>query len=275
MDTFFDSAVLSKAISPCCFYISKDDDGFPHLQVIDDTVHENADFQHESGLNPKIVRTVVGKCCEWCNKIAGVYYYADIKQKKNHDVFKRHKHCNCKVEYLPGDGRRQNVHTKKWSRELKKEVIPIESKKIKEYNKYSVETLKREYKNSVDSGMISALCTFENYYNLYVEIEERIIGKYTGNGILIKSQSKHFIERVIGTGVDSKIYKEELIKVHRNGVAINDICDALFNGNPRPCKHTSSGISQVFEGKKCNVSVNPDNGNLIQCNPRRTRNGKV
>ena len=126
MDTFFDSAVLSKAISPCCFYISKDDDGFPHLQVIDDTVHENADFQHESGLNPKIVRTVVGKCCEWCNKIAWVYYYADIKQKKNHDVFKRHKHCNCKVEYVPGDGRRQNVHTKAWSNEINNKIKEIE-----------------------------------------------------------------------------------------------------------------------------------------------------
>lgn len=35
-DTFFDSAVLSATISSCCFvYVSKDDYGFPRLQVID------------------------------------------------------------------------------------------------------------------------------------------------------------------------------------------------------------------------------------------------
>ena len=35
-DTFFDSAILSATISSCCFvYISKDEDGFPRLQVID------------------------------------------------------------------------------------------------------------------------------------------------------------------------------------------------------------------------------------------------
>ena len=35
-DVFFDSAVLSAAISSCCFvYISQDADGFPRLQVID------------------------------------------------------------------------------------------------------------------------------------------------------------------------------------------------------------------------------------------------
>ncbi len=35
-DVFFDSAVLSAAISSCCFvYISEDDEGYPRLQVID------------------------------------------------------------------------------------------------------------------------------------------------------------------------------------------------------------------------------------------------
>lgn len=35
-DVFFDSAILSACISSCCFvYISKDEDGYPRLQVID------------------------------------------------------------------------------------------------------------------------------------------------------------------------------------------------------------------------------------------------
>ena len=34
--------------------------------VVDDTIRENADFQYEAGLSPKIKRTVTGGCCEWC-----------------------------------------------------------------------------------------------------------------------------------------------------------------------------------------------------------------
>lgn len=232
--------------------------------VVDDTVKTNAKFQYESGLNPRIRRISKNNCCEWCNKLAGEYNYKDTIGT---DVYRRHTNCNCLVEFIPGNGKKQNVHTKKWSRELKKEVIPIESKKVKEYNKYPVERLKREYKRSVDSGMISALCTFENYYNLYVEIEERIIGKHTGNGILIKSQSKHFLERVVGTGVDPEIYKKKHKKVHRDGVEISDICDALFNGTARKPKETTNGRSQLLISRKCNVSINPDTGVLIQCSP--------
>lgn len=31
------------------------------------------------------------------------------------DVYRRHERCRCKVEYDPGDGRRQNVWDKKWT----------------------------------------------------------------------------------------------------------------------------------------------------------------
>lgn len=86
--------------------------------TVDDCVQENADFHYQAGLSPRIVRQTVGKCCEWCSKLAGTYDYEDVKDKGN-DVFRRHKNCHCIVSYNPGNGskRRQNVHTKRWTNE--------------------------------------------------------------------------------------------------------------------------------------------------------------
>ena len=51
--------------------------------VIDAAVKENADFHLKAGLRPKIRRTSTGKCCEWCNRLTGVYdYEAGIGHRK-------------------------------------------------------------------------------------------------------------------------------------------------------------------------------------------------
>ena len=102
--------------------------------IVDDTVRANADFQYKAGLSPKIVRITSGKCCKWCDKLAGVYDYEKVSDTGN-NVFRRHKHCECLVEYAPGDGTKQNVHTKKWSK-------ADESDKIKAREKE--ERIKRE-----------------------------------------------------------------------------------------------------------------------------------
>lgn len=81
--------------------------------IVDDTVKVNAEFQSESGMSPKIVRTSSGKCCEWCEKIAGVYDYEDAKKS---DVFKRHRSCVCLVEFVTNK-KIQNVHSKRKARQ--------------------------------------------------------------------------------------------------------------------------------------------------------------
>lgn len=79
--------------------------------VVDDYIRENAEFQGASGMAPKIIRTTQGKCCEWCQKLSGVYSYPDVPS----DVYRRHERCRCTVDYDPGSGKRkQNVHTKEW-----------------------------------------------------------------------------------------------------------------------------------------------------------------
>lgn len=81
--------------------------------VVDETIRKNADLHYQAGLSPKIERYTNGKCCDWCDKLAGIYNYEDVKNTGN-EVFRRHRHCDCLVIYDPKNGsKRRNVHTHK------------------------------------------------------------------------------------------------------------------------------------------------------------------
>lgn len=75
--------------------------------IVDDSIKENVSFHGKAGMRPKIVRKSSGKCCDWCNALAGVYYYPDVPR----DVYRRHDNCNCTVEYDPGDGKVKSIHS--------------------------------------------------------------------------------------------------------------------------------------------------------------------
>jgi hypothetical protein len=126
----------------------------------------------------------------------------------------------------------------------------------------------KSYAKKVDTGMISPLCGFENFKKQYELIENEVIGTVTANGIRITKQSDHFIERVIGTTADPKHGN-----FPRSGVEVEDIAAALKNGKAKPVKYTpdrekgGTSPSQVFYNDKCVVTVNPQSGKLIQCNP--------
>lgn len=235
--------------------------------IVDESVRSNAGFQYKAGMSPKIIRTSTGKCCEWCDRIAGTYDYSEIKSGSN--VWRRHKHCQCLIEYSPGNGKRQDTYTKRWRDETEiQRRKNLDTGRTYKYNNTPATKLKEIYTQSVKDGWISALSGFDNYYKLYNEIQDSIVGKKAVNGLEIKSQSKHFMDRVIGTSIDPKIYNEDHKKVHRDGVSLKDIKDALFNGKTRTVRETPKGKSQSFTGSNCRVSINPDTGTLIQCNPK-------
>ena len=79
--------------------------------VVDEVIKANVDFQGESGLSPKIIRTTdSAKACDWCKRQAGTYEYPNVPQ----DVYKRHDRCRCTVEYVPDGVSKQNVWSKEW-----------------------------------------------------------------------------------------------------------------------------------------------------------------
>lgn len=90
--------------------------------IVDDAIKANAEFHAKVGLKPKIVRKVAGNCCEWCKNLAGTYLYPDNVPE---DVYRRHQRCRCSVDYIPGDGKVQNVHTKQWKTQEEYDKIKI------------------------------------------------------------------------------------------------------------------------------------------------------
>lgn len=129
------------------------------------------------------------------------------------------------------------------------------------YNNTPEYQLLKRYMDSVKSGMMSPLVGFELYKEYYERIEKEIIGMKTINGIEIKSQSKHFLERVFGTSSDPTHGNYP-----RSGVSLEKIIDALKNGTVKIDPANNTSIS--FISDKCSVSVNPLTGNLIQVNPK-------
>ena len=118
------------------------------------------------------------------------------------------------------------MHNKKW----KAGKLDVEKVRKLGYNKkHTKEQLKREYdmKNNYNkvykSGHISKLVDFKTYREIDKEITTTLHGIKTVDGIIIKSHSLHFIDRVIGHVFDLPTDKA------RNGVQISDVLDALIN----------------------------------------------
>lgn len=152
-----------------------------------------------------------------------------------------------------------NKHYKTWNSEHNINNIKTlaEYYKVK-YNDTARYELLKKYVNSVDRGMLSPLTGFDKYEEYYNRVQTELIGLTTSADIEIKSQSKHFLERVFGTKNDPSHENRT-----RNGVPLDDIKDALINGKT---KFTHNGNSILHYTDKCGVTVNPHDGNLIQVN---------
>ncbi|WP_243428960.1 hypothetical protein [Clostridium botulinum] len=127
------------------------------------------------------------------------------------------------------------------------------------YNNTNEWELFKDYTKSRLSNMISVFSSFDDYKKYKMIINKEIVGLKTVNGIKIKSQSKHFIERILGTSFDPEK------KRPREGIEADDILKTLTN--PLKIKEEPKKNSHKFIGEKITITVNPNTGNLIQCNP--------
>lgn len=88
--------------------------------IVDDFIEKNAEFHSKSGLKPIIERQMHGGACSFCKPLAGTYDYEEAKMLAQTDPkrnpFARHRFCRCTVDYLPGNGKRQDVWSKKWKK---------------------------------------------------------------------------------------------------------------------------------------------------------------
>lgn len=102
--------------------------------ICDDSVRENAGYHAKAGVPVKIIRTSVGKCCEWCQSLAGSYEYGD----EPNDVYRRHENCRCRTTYVCG-GSFQDVWTKRESNDIE----DLYENKVKSFRK-TIEKIEAE-----------------------------------------------------------------------------------------------------------------------------------
>lgn len=120
--------------------------------TVDKSVEENADFQYQSGLSPKIVRTG-SNCCQWCSDLEGTYSYPDVPP----EVYARHANCSCDVEYFPGDKTKQNVHTKQIQQAADEELLELRK---------SVGQAKRMVADIPEMQSTMSPADYKNYMNM-------------------------------------------------------------------------------------------------------------
>lgn len=146
--------------------------------AVEETIRKNADAHFKSGLHPKIKRTSVGGCCEWCNNLAGTYDYPVPKE-----IYRRHERCRCLVLYDPGDGKIQNAHTKKVYEGSLEQVEKREREKRIEQEAKSeaeitvdVERADKIFKGATDADLEAAVNTAKNggqNYGAYVDLSNQ------------------------------------------------------------------------------------------------------
>ena len=151
--------------------------------IVDDSIRVNAEFHGKAGMKPKIVRKMAGNCCDWCKAVVGKYYYPDVPR----DVYRRHQRCRCTVDYVPGDGKVQNVHTKQWRKE---DSNNIKLKKRREQYYLPVRGSGKLSLTDRKMGGIN-LIEIDGYSKVYVE-----------EGIKIKPKALHTINKNIDEAID-------------------------------------------------------------------------
>ena len=73
----------------------------------DDFIAENARTRARMGLKTTITRVVAPGCCEWCDRLGGVYEYGEEPK----EVYERHEYCRCMVTFQ-SNRTSQNVWSK-------------------------------------------------------------------------------------------------------------------------------------------------------------------
>lgn len=63
--------------------------------VVDDAIRDNGKVISNAGIRTYVVRATEAGACPWCNDLAGIYDYDEVKF--GGDVWRRHENCRCTI----------------------------------------------------------------------------------------------------------------------------------------------------------------------------------
>lgn len=174
--------------------------------VVTEAIYQNAGMHAKIGLRPKIIRTaepygvrtvVRGRKrytykvpCDWCKLLEGVYDYAEVSTGS--DVWRQHENCRCLITYDPGNGKRENVRTKKiydsQAEAEKENRIELANRMFNKNDPTLLKDRANNYELSVGSGRRN---TFGKNLKDYQHDDIRNIAKTTPKGRLSNELAKH------------------------------------------------------------------------------------
>lgn len=150
-----------------------------------DFVEINIRARADAGIKQMIIREALGGCCEWCQKLVGIYEYG----KHPKDIFKRHDNCTCLVTFKDEEGYTDVWSKKKFETQREARIARIEQFERKE------ELLKKSNRNwsiARDEG--------KNCYDATPEWNakkaEKQDGKVTEQNYLIIENELHYVDDV-------------------------------------------------------------------------------
>lgn len=156
----------------------------------------------------------------------------------------------------------KNQTHRKYSRYLGTKNAAQTASKVRTITESGDKWLLDGFVKAVDKGDISPLVGIDTYLSIARDVEKRLVGTTTKNGVEIKGYTSHFIDRVVGQTSTPH-------KGMRTGVTVEDVLDTLLYGEPQPISIRKDGKqSQKIKGQNNAVTINPKNGLLIQTNPR-------
>lgn len=153
---------------------------------------------------------------------------------------------------------------KKWLKDIGATSTTLDTlDKYKEarHNNTEEYQLLRGYGRAVEKGDISALVGFEQYKKTAADVQARVVGQTTSDGVKIESYATHFIDRVIGQTAEAH---EDM----RQGVSIERVLDALQSEDTTTRTMADGDIRRTYRGTTTNVTISVRDHRLIQANPR-------
>ena len=199
--------------------------------IVDDAIKVNAEFHAKAGLKPKIIRKASGNCCDWCRNLAGTYSYPNNVPE---DVYRRHQRCRCTVDYIPGDGRVQNVHTKQW--QTQEEYDKIEMRKRVGMRMKVSETPREKEKRVAEQNGLELAQRIAGH--------PKMLGAYTPEGLLKALQNKGYEVKPMNSGNFKGISFED-----GGGFKINFGGDGILMYHPEKRSHHGGAYYKISTGK--------------------------
>lgn len=127
------------------------------------------------------------------------------------------------------------------------------------YNEPEKWKLLKGYVSGVRNGDLSTLTGFKTYQKVAQEVQEKLIGLITTDGVIVQGYKTHFIDRVIGN-----------FWAKREGVSVDDARTTLLTATDiRDTVHASGEISRNYRTTHSAITINPKTGILIQTNPKK------